>query len=122
MTGEELKQIIKDSGIKLSEILDKSGIKQRTLYNLYEKQKIEQHFLDKLSFLLPNVAKSEHDDTVTSDTLSRAFKLIEMTIAMNKEIFDAVKKDNELYRKIIDKGLEKDAISFDVVKAGLHKK
>lgn len=56
MTGFELKEIINDSGIKLSEILDKSGIPQRTLYNIFNKEKVEKHYLDKLAFLLPKNA------------------------------------------------------------------
>ena len=37
-------------------IVEKSTIPQRTLYNLYEKEEVEKHYLTKLSFLLPNIA------------------------------------------------------------------
>lgn len=56
MTGKELKKIVDDSGIKTAELVEKSGIPQRTLYNLYEKENVEKHYLQKLSFLLPNIA------------------------------------------------------------------
>lgn len=38
MTGKELKKIVDDSGLKTAEIVEKSTIPQRTLYNLYEKE------------------------------------------------------------------------------------
>ena len=62
MNGRELKSIIKNSGTKLDVIVEKSTIPERTIYNLYEKENIEEHYLQKLTkagLKLPIVANVE---------------------------------------------------------------
>jgi len=43
MNGKELKKAVRNSGLKVSEIVEKSGIAERQLYNLYTKDKVHQH-------------------------------------------------------------------------------
>lgn len=63
MKGEELKFIIGNSGKTIREIVDNSGIPQRTLYHLFDRKKeIERHYLMKLvadGLELPNVANKK---------------------------------------------------------------
>lgn len=48
MTGAELQKAIKDSGLTGAEIQVKSGVIRRTLFNLYKKETVEQHWIDKI--------------------------------------------------------------------------
>lgn len=59
MKGSELKKIIDDTGQSIKGIAEKSSIPHRTLYNLFEKEQVEKHYLIKLSHALPKIAKIE---------------------------------------------------------------
>jgi len=48
MTGKELKKHIENSGLTMLEVIDKTGIPQRTLYNIFSKDEIEDHYLEKI--------------------------------------------------------------------------
>lgn len=65
MKGIELKEMIKNSGLTMAQIVIKSGIPQRTIYNIFEKEKIELHYLIDLKKALPNIAIN----TITEKTL-----------------------------------------------------
>lgn len=48
MKGKELQKAVHNSGILIAELEAKSGIKERTIYSLYDKDEVPQHYLDKL--------------------------------------------------------------------------
>ncbi|OPZ87928.1 MAG: Peptidase S24-like protein [Firmicutes bacterium ADurb.Bin419] len=58
MNGKELKKIIDNSGIKALDLIDKSGIPQKTFYRLFDKDEIEKHFLLKLQLAGLNVSNN----------------------------------------------------------------
>lgn len=49
MTGKELKSFIDDSRISIDELVRKSGIKERTLYNLYKVDKVKKFYLEDIA-------------------------------------------------------------------------
>lgn len=57
LKGNELKKIVKDSGLSNAEIIEKSGVPERTLYNLYSRDIVEKHYVEKLKKALPELAK-----------------------------------------------------------------
>lgn len=58
MTGKELKRIIDNQKLKIAEIVEKSGIPKRTLYNLYDKESVEEHYLEDIRKAGVEVPKS----------------------------------------------------------------
>ena len=62
MNGEELQKAVKNSGVKVEDILEKTGIKERTFFSLYKKEEIDKHYLDKIEgagVVLQKTAKLE---------------------------------------------------------------
>lgn len=48
MKGKDLKYAVKNSEVKAIELIEKSGIPQKTFYRLFEKDEVEPHYIDKL--------------------------------------------------------------------------
>jgi len=106
MTGKELKQVVSDSGIKLSEILIKSGIKQRTLYNLYDKDVVEKHYLVKLNkagLNLPIVAKTDNNHTDIN------IEVLNTSLALLNRLVDNLERENKFYNSILSKEISEGA-------------
>lgn len=100
MTGKELKKIVSDSGVKLSEILIKSDIKQRTLYNLYEKDIVEKHYLIKLNkagLNLPIVAKTDNNHTELN------IEVLNTSLALLNRLVDNLERENKFYNSLLSK-------------------
>jgi hypothetical protein len=105
MTGKDLKKVVLNSGIKLSEIVEKSGIKQRTLYNLYEKEEIETHYLEKLSsagLKLPNVAINDNNHVLNIEVLNTSLALL-------NRLVDNLERENKLLNSIVSKEISEGA-------------
>lgn len=105
MTGKDLKKVVTNSGIKLLEIVEKSGIKQRTLYNLYEKEEIETHYLEKLSkagLNLPNIAKHDNNHIMNIEVLNTSLALL-------NRLVDNLERENKLLNSIVTKEISEGA-------------
>lgn len=48
MNGKDLKESVKQSGIKIADLVKKTKIPEQTIYSLYRKVNVEQHYLDKM--------------------------------------------------------------------------
>lgn len=48
MKGKELQLLIKNSGIKIADLASLSGIPEPTIYSLYKKKEIEDHYIKKM--------------------------------------------------------------------------
>ncbi len=82
MKGADLKYVINNCGIKIKDIAKKSGIIERTIYSLYEKDEVEQHYIDKLE--------------------SAGIKLHKATLSQTEnKIYLKMKKENEELKKEI---------------------
>lgn len=64
MTGKELQERVNRSGIKIADLADKTGIKERTIYSLYEKEEVEEHYLEKLAEAGVKLQKTTLEDEV----------------------------------------------------------
>lgn len=115
MKGSDLKKIVKDSGLTIDEIAEKSGIPRRTVSSLYDKEYVEKHYLDKLAFLLQKDAK--HDGSHISPRPSAELyeKMIDLFQQQFDMINDLVKKNDEdtsIYRDIVRAALDTGAMTF----------
>lgn len=67
MSGKELQNIVKNSPLKATELIEKSGIPEQTFYALYRKEEVPEHYLKKLSdagLKLPiNVVNGSHQES-----------------------------------------------------------
>src|ERR1700752_2749769 len=61
MKGKDLKKLIADSGLKALDLIRDSGIPQKTFYELYKKDYIEAHYIEKLRKAGVNVLESVID-------------------------------------------------------------
>lgn len=89
MNGKKLQQAIKNSGISVNEILEKTGIKRTTFYTLYKSDEIEQHYLDKIKSAGVELNKSEQIHTEVN----------QLTVYL--ELIESLKRENRLLNEII---------------------
>lgn len=96
MTGKELKKLVKNGGIKADVLAEKSGIPKFSMYNLYKREDVEQHYLDKLEkagLNLSNVGKmvetkkqppkqepEENEDFIISEITERFIETVDVLL------------------------------------------
>lgn len=83
MTGNEFRNIVRDSGIEIETISKQSKIPVSTIFYLYRKEVIEKHFIEKLkktdlADLLGNsLPKGVSEYNKKYETLLEKYKLLE---------------------------------------------
>lgn len=122
MNGKKLKEAVWDSGIKIKELSEKSGIPEQTIYALYRKKEVDEYYLKKLSAagvgnLIPgNYKNLEDTKTIIQEGTDPNYINIIVRMA------DSLIKDNELFRNILTKAIDHDAILINAAAIGLTRK
>jgi hypothetical protein len=109
MNGKDLREAIRQSGIPIKEIEKKTEIKERTIYSLYDKEKVEDHYLKKIEAAGVKLHKTAND-YVEDSVLADVVKMLKTTLAM-------VESDNETLTRIVNLCLDHDVLVADVKKA-----
>ena len=113
MKGDQLRILIRDSGIKLADIAKLSGIPEQTIYSLYKKENIERHYLDKLKNAGIKFNNQQNIDHVNEPLVNYQSKnTIDILADALSKAVDALTIENKSLRKKVD---EKDLIIHDYI-------
>lgn len=102
MNGKELKKRIKNSGLKLAVIIEKSGIPERTLYNLYDKNEVEEHFLKSLEKAGINLLNTAEVPQPSLEVLHDTIRLLHDTIKLLSDDNTYIKDTSKTFKAIVD--------------------
>ncbi len=102
MIGAELKQSIKANGIRIADLAERIGIKERTIISLYIKDKVEEHYIKKIE-----AAGIKLHFTTSENELNEAKKEIvqlkSMVSDLKDKLIEAIERNNEL---LLEKGMK----------------
>lgn len=113
MTGEEFSKIIKDSGIRVDDLVAKSGVTKSTLFRLYKKDYVEKHYLDAIEKAGVDVSFSLKKDQKQNYASP---ELLLQVIDTMRQAFDILKKDHELYQALVEQGIQDGTLRFTAKK------
>jgi hypothetical protein len=129
MNGKKLQEIVWDSGLKIKQLVKESGIPEQTIYSLYKKKEVDEYYIKKLSatslgkFLHKEYKNSNEEERETHEPQVMYAGLSDQQtnsmLALLEKLADSVVADNTVFRQLITRGLERDAIVFDSRKAGV---
>lgn len=63
MNGKDLQKAIKNSGIKVKELVKLSKIPEQTIYSLYKKPVVEDHFIQKIKKAGVKLIEQDQDES-----------------------------------------------------------
>lgn len=104
MKGQELQEVINNSGLKIDDVIKKSGIPRRTFFNLYKKDTVETHYLKKIKSAGVSVPISADDSASAGSSPSP--QLNEKILKALLRAWEVIESDHETFRNIIDRGVE----------------
>lgn len=94
MKGKDLQKAIKNNGILIAELSQKSGIPETTIFKLYKKQEVPTHYLEKIEGAGVELPKTTNDGP-SMEVIKHALKLIEQSMK-NFELNIQDLRDNNL--------------------------
>lgn len=94
MKGVDLRKAVKNSGIKIAEISESTGIPEQTIYSLYKKKVVPEHYISKME-----AAGIKLQKTIVNDDIKELIAYLKLTVP------DAV-ENNAFYRKQLDRAYD----------------
>jgi hypothetical protein len=111
MKGKDLQIAVNQSGIRIAELERRTGVKARTIYSLYDKDEVPQHYVEKLEQagvkLQITTPPEKFDKALEAVTGSqamtaRALALVEETLTVIREDNTAIREDARVFREIVE--------------------
>lgn len=99
MTGEELKKAVKNSGILIKDLERESKIPEQTIYSLYRKKDVPQHYLEKIGLAGVNLKqtinnyKEPHQMEDAPEIQRKYIKHLEETVEEYKRTISDLRRD-----------------------------
>lgn len=99
MKGSELKEMIYHSGIAIDEIVSRSGVPKRTLYNLFNRSgEIKGSYIKQLSDA--GIINSTKTAMPLSANMGESAELIKIAILALRESVQALRGDNDSFKEV----------------------
>lgn len=105
MNGKELKAAIRNSGLPINELLERTGIKKTTFYTLYKDATVEQHYIDRLAKAGVKFGENEQKRTLPEDNINVLKATLFMMEQQNK-IMEARIEELKLHNQDLRKNNE----------------
>lgn len=126
MTGKELQLAIKDAGIPVQEIIQRTGIPRRTFFLLYKKARVEEHYVKAIEQAVGKklqVLESVNKYQVhpSQDVVKNALDLIKETLELMREkdkvgaaALEELVASNKVFRSILEPAIAKGQLKLDL--------